>query len=116
MPIIRNSEVEFTPGMVPNYMRRVMVNPERGSGAATCGEALMNPGAELPMHTHRIEEVMVITKGTVLCNLGGESYPLTPGDVILAPAAVKHNLANRTNEPAGFIFFYPGVEVKLDKA
>ncbi len=116
MPIIRNSEVEFSPGSVPNFMRRTMVNPERGSGAITLGEALMNPGAELPMHTHRIEEAMVITKGTLICNLGSESYTLKPGDVILVPTSVKHNLVNRTSEPAGFLFFYPGVEVKMDKA
>ena len=115
MPIIRSAEVEFAPGLVENYMRRVLVDPDRGSGAITLGEAIMNPGAELPMHTHRVEEVMVITRGTATAVLGDETYTLNLSDVILAPAGVKHTLANRSKEPAGFLFFYPAVEVRLDR-
>ena len=115
MPIIRNTEVEFTPGLVQNYKRRVLVNPDRGSGAVTLGEAIMDPGAELPVHTHRVEEVMVITRGIVAVLLGDETFTLNPSDVILAPAGVKHMLANRSEEPAGFLFFYPAVEVQLDR-
>jgi len=116
MPIIRNADVEFSPGLVENYRRRVLVNPDRGSGAITLGEAIMNPGAELPMHTHRIEETMVITKGIATVVLGDETYTLGPSDVILAPAGIKHALANRGSEPAEFLFFYPAVEVQLDRA
>ena len=63
MPIISNADVEFSPGSVENTMRRVLVNPDRGSGAITLGEMIMDPGSELPTHTHRVEEAMVITKG-----------------------------------------------------
>jgi len=115
MPIIRNAEVEFVPGFVENYERRILVNPDKGSGAITLGEAIMNPGAELPMHTHRIEEVMVITRGTATAILGDETYTLNQGDVILAPAGVKHLLANQGQEPASFLFFYPAIEVGLDR-
>ncbi len=115
MPIIRNTEVEFTPGIVENYKRRLMVDPSKGSGAITLGEAIMNPGAELPLHTHRVEEAMVITRGIVTAVLGNETYTLNPSDVILAPAGVKHMLANRSKELAGFLFFYPAVEVRLDR-
>lgn len=114
MPIIRSAEVKFTPGRVENYKRRQLVNPDRGSGAITLGEGIMNPGAELPIHTHRVEEVMVITKGTMTVVLGDDTYTLNPSDVILAPAGVQHMLANRSEEPAGFLFFYPAVEVRLD--
>ena len=114
MPIVRSAEVDFTPGIVENYRRRILVDPDRGSGAVTLGEAIMDSGAELPMHTHRVEEVMVITRGTAIAVLGDETYTLNPSDVILAPAGVKHTLANRSNEPAGFLFFYPAVDVRLD--
>ena len=115
MPVIRSAEIDFTPGMVENYKRRVLVDPDRGSGAVTLGEAIMDPDAELLMHTHRVEEVMVITRGTATVILGGETYTLNPGDVILAPAGVEHLLANRSKEPAGFLFFYPAVEVRTDR-
>ncbi len=115
MPIIRSTEVEFTPGLVQSYQRRVLVNPDRGSGAVTLGEAIMDPGAELPLHTHRVEEVMVITRGTATVVLGDETYTLNPSDVILAPAGVKHMLANWSKEPTVFLFFYPAIEVRLDR-
>ncbi|MFC1978127.1 cupin domain-containing protein [Chloroflexota bacterium] len=115
MPIIRNADVEFVPGAVENTRRRVLVNPDSGSGAITLGELIMNPGSELLMHTHRIEETMVISKGTATAVLGDETYTLEPGDVILAPAGIKHMLANRSNEPMGFLFFYPAVEVRLER-
>ena len=115
MPIVRSAEVDFAPGIVENYRRRVLVDPDKGSGAITLGEAIMDPGAELPMHTHRVEEVMVITRGIATAVLGGETYTLNPSDVILAPAGVEHSMDNRSNDPAGFLFFYPAVEVGLDR-
>lgn len=116
MPIIKNADVEFSSGLVENTRRRVLVNPDRGSGAITLGEMIMNPGSELPTHTHRVEEAMVITKGIATAVLGDETYTLEPSDVILVPAGIKHTLANRSNEPMEFLFFYPAVEIRRDRA
>jgi len=115
MPIIRSAEVELAPGAVENTKRRLLVNPDRGSGSITLGELVMNPGSELPMHTHRIEEAILITKGIATAVLGDETCTLGPSDVILAPAGVKHMVANRSKEPMSFLFFYPSVEVRLDR-
>ena len=35
-------------------------------------------------------------------------------DVELAPAGIKHMVANRSNKPMGFLFFYPAVEVHIE--
>ena len=99
--------IRFVLGLLENTWRRILVNQDKGSGAITLGELSMNPGTELPMHTHRIEETMVITKGAATVVLGDETYTLEPGDVILASAGIKHTLANRSNEPMEFLFFYP---------
>ena len=115
MPIIRSTDVEFAPGMVENTRRRVLVNPDRGSGAITLGELIMNPDTELPMHTHRVEETMVITRGIATAVLGDETYTLKPNDVILAPAGQKHMLANRGKEPMDFLFFYPAVDPRMER-
>ena len=114
MPVIRSAEVGFTPGFVQNYQRRVLVSPDVGSAAVTLGEAIMNPDAEIPMHTHPVEQVMVITRGTATVVMGEETHTLEPSDVILAPAGVKHMLANHGKEPLGFLFFFPAIEVQLD--
>ena len=54
MPIIRNTDVELIPGSVENTYRRILVSPDKGSGAVTLGELIVGPGTELAMHTHRI--------------------------------------------------------------
>ena len=115
MPVIRSAEVEFGPGSVEKTRRRILIDPDRGSGAITVGELIMEPGSELLMHTHRIEEAMVITRGTATAVLGDETHTLEPGDAILAPAGVKHTLANRGSEPMGFLFFYPAVAIRLER-
>jgi quercetin dioxygenase-like cupin family protein len=115
MPIIRNTDVEFISGSIKNTQRRILVDQDKGSGAITLGELIMNPGSELPMHTHRIEETMVITKGTATAVLNDKTYTLGPNDVILAEAGVKHTLANRSNEPMGFLFFYPSINIHLER-
>jgi quercetin dioxygenase-like cupin family protein len=115
MPIIRSTDVKFGPGATSDYRRRVLVGPEKGSGAITLGEIVMDPGASLPLHAHRIEESMVITRGTMTAVLGDETYTLNPSDAILVPAGLKHLLANPGTEPAGFLFFYPGVEVQMER-
>ncbi len=114
MPIIRNTDVELTSGSVENTYRRILVSPDKGSGAITLGELIMKPRTELPMHTHRIEEMIVITKGEAAAVLGEETHTLALGDVILAPVGIKHMVANRSNKPMGFLFFYPAVEVHIE--
>lgn len=112
MPIIRSTEVKFTTGDTKGIKSRVMINSERGAVAVTLGEVIMNPGAELKMHTHQVEEAFVITKGTAAVVLGNDTYVLNPSDVILAPARVPHTLANHGKDPMGFLFFYPTIEVE----
>ena len=56
------------------------------------------------MHTHRIEETMVLTKGKATAVLSDMTYTLEPGDVILTAAGIKYTLANRGNEPMKFLF------------
>ena len=113
MTVIRSADIEFGPGSVPNTRRRVLIDADRGSGAITLGQLIMNPGSELMMHTHRIEEAMVITRGVATAVLGDETHTLRPGDAILAPAGVKHMLANRSSEPMEFLFFYPAISIQM---
>jgi len=115
MPVIKSSDTAWGPGATPNYKRRVFVSPETGSGAITLGEVSLDPGSELPMHTHRIEEAMMISRGSVTVVLNGETHVLKAGDALLVPAGTKHTLGNRSKDIAGFYFFYPGVEVRMDK-
>lgn len=112
MCFIHCGDVKFTSGVVPHSDRRILVSKHVGAGATTLGEVIMHPGAKLPLHTHKVEEVMVIVEGTAAATLGEETRTLTAGDVLLAPAGVKHKLATVGDSRMRFMFFYPAVEVE----
>ena len=50
MSVVRSADVEFTPGLVENTRRRILVSPDKGSGTIIFGEAIMNLGTEFPTH------------------------------------------------------------------
>ena len=45
-------------------------------------------------HTHKEEEIILILKGNVQMNIGGNLYKAGPGDVIFLSSGVSHNLTN----------------------
>jgi quercetin dioxygenase-like cupin family protein len=109
MPIVRNAEAKFQQ-TVPGVRVRQLVNQEVGAGAITMGEAIIEPGSSLVPHIHRIEEAMFIVEGIASVVLGEETYSLETGGAMLVPAGVKHLLANPTQKPMRFVFFYPAVQ------
>jgi (S)-ureidoglycine aminohydrolase len=59
----------------------------------------LNAGLEShPPHTHRAEEIILLTKGNVTMNIAAKNYPAVAGDVILLTPNVPHNLKNTGNE------------------
>ena len=114
MPIIRDAEVKFQPG-VPGVKARQLVNQETGAGTITMGEAIMEPGSSLPLHTHKMEEAMFIAEGIATVVLGDETCTLETNGALLVPAGVKHLLANKDQKPMRFLFFYPAVQVQREE-
>ncbi len=113
MPVIKYMDV--TPvERAPGCMMRQFVNQDMGAGAVTLGELIMQPGSALPIHTHKIEEAMFLVEGQLVLLDGDKSITVDAGTAILAPAWVKHNLANKTDKPARLLFCYPGVNVQRD--
>jgi quercetin dioxygenase-like cupin family protein len=45
-------------------------------------------------HTHKEEEIILILKGNVQMNIGGNLSKARPGDVVFLPSGVSHNLTN----------------------
>lgn len=56
------------------------------------------PGASEGMHSHSapspLEDVYIVAEGTGTMEVGDNSYSLNPGDAVLAPVGVDHNLHN----------------------
>ena len=62
----------------------------------------------VPLHIHpNHEEAILIMEGNVEVVLGDEVRTLGPGDVLLAPAGIRHSAINRSAQPARVITIFP---------
>ena len=53
------------------------------------------PGQENPLHRHPAsDEILYFVEGTGACVVGEETYPVQPGDVVLAPKNIPHSVRN----------------------
>lgn len=107
MPIIRRGQiVESEP--FPGMHSRAMVGKDTESVSLTVANNGLDPGAGVPSHIHPYhEEAILILEGSVEGILGDQVRTLGPGDVLLAPAGVKHSVINKSSGPARVITIFP---------
>jgi quercetin dioxygenase-like cupin family protein len=99
--------VEVAPGV---RAHRIIDRPQ-GSGAITVGELEVEPGASLPLHRHRVEEVVIVLGGIARFDLDGVVDEAGPGTMLLAPAGAPHSLTCMSTEPLRVYFAFPSVDV-----
>jgi len=97
--------------VVPGVRGRRIIDREHGSGAVTLGDLEIEPGASLPLHRHRVEEVVMILSGHGRFELDGVVEEVGPGAVVLTPAGVAHGLSCVGTEPLRIYFTFPAVDV-----
>jgi quercetin dioxygenase-like cupin family protein len=82
----------------PNSEVALLADPERPDGAFVQGMSMLfencAPGDRIPVHTHPIEEVIVIEEGAAEVVLGNERRAVGPGAVIFIPSGVPHGMSN----------------------
>jgi quercetin dioxygenase-like cupin family protein len=57
------------------------------------------PGDRVPLHTHEIDEAIVIDEGEADVTLGEETRRVRTGAVIFIPAGTQHGWGNPTTSP-----------------
>jgi HTH-type transcriptional repressor of puuD len=77
----------------------------------TTGVTEFAAGAGIPLHTHNVEESVLILEGQATAVIGDDSFDLEPGDATWAPAGVPHRFANRGQGPMRIYWVYGGREV-----
>ncbi|WP_276272798.1 cupin domain-containing protein [Haloarcula litorea] len=82
--------------------------------ALAAGEAMsvqhfhIEPGAEVPEHSHHHEQVGYVVRGTFTFAVDGEEFVVGPGDSYAIPGGEPHRAENRTEEPvSGIDVFSP---------
>jgi HTH-type transcriptional regulator, repressor for puuD len=77
----------------------------------TSGISEFEPGVGLPLHTHNIDETVLILDGEALFDLDGTEHELTAGDATWIAAGVPHRFANRGAAQLRFHWAYSGRHV-----
>jgi quercetin dioxygenase-like cupin family protein len=83
----------------------VKVSPKSGSKSIMVGMQRMPPKFQIPEHTHRQDEVVLVYRGSGTARLDGVSYPVTEGSIVFVPPGAWHGFtASETGmEGVGFL-------------
>ena len=77
----------------------------------TTGTTVFEPGTSIPLHTHNVEETVMLLEGEATVIIGDDSYEAKAGDVTWVPAGVVHNFSNRGAGPMRIYWVYGGRDV-----
>jgi HTH-type transcriptional repressor of puuD len=77
----------------------------------TTGLTRMDIGTGIPMHTHNVEETVLVVQGLATAIIGDDSFPLAAGDSTWVPADVPHCFQNRGDSRMTIYWVYGGRDV-----
>ena len=78
------------------------------SNGLSCGYLQVDPGAELPLHYHKEQEIYIITRGQAeLLTGSNNSRAVTAGDTIYIPENSWHGIKNLSHSIVEFIWIFP---------
>jgi len=113
MPIIRYAETAIDSSDLGVAARR-LVSKYTGAITFTAGISVFAPKADILLHTHPCEEIVVILDGEGVAELNGERYSLQQFDISLVPPGVPHRFLNQSGAPFTMMYVYPTTEVTRD--
>jgi 3-isopropylmalate dehydrogenase len=124
---VGGSAVAGAGGPAPLVLRQAEIEPfDRGTGVrtlpyvgkwnaegnkVTTGVTEFPVGAGIPLHTHNVEESVLVLEGQATAVIGEDSFDLEPGDATWAPAGMPHRFANRGQGLMRIYWVYGGREV-----
>ena len=107
MPFVMKDEPHGG-GSAPGTQSSILVGKDNGGKNLTVVNARIDPGAGLALHIHpSYEEATLVLEGNIEAVLEDETRVLGAGDLLLAPAGVKHTITNQSDKPASVLAIYP---------
>ena len=77
----------------------------------TTGITEFEPGTAVPLHTHNVEESVLVLEGAAAAVVGDDRFDLEAGDATWVPAGVPHRFANRGQGRLRIYWVYGGRDV-----
>jgi quercetin dioxygenase-like cupin family protein len=81
------------------------------ANSVTTGQTQFQPGTGLPLHSHNVEETVLILAGLATAEIDGETFDLVAGQATWVPAGVPHRFVNRGDSVMRIYWVYGGREV-----
>ena len=77
----------------------------------TTGQTVFAPGTGLPVHSHNVEENVLILEGLAIAEIDGKTFDLVAGEATWVEAGTPHRFLNRGDTPMRIYWVYGGREV-----
>ncbi len=77
----------------------------------TTGQTQFAVGTGLPLHSHNVEESVLVLEGEAVAEIGDERFDLVAGDATWVPAGIPHRFVNRGQGPLRIYWVYGGRDV-----
>jgi quercetin dioxygenase-like cupin family protein len=88
-----------------------MVGKQDGSQAFSAGITSFQPGVDVPMHSHNVEEMVIILEGHGECVLDGVTKPVKTWDTTYVPANMVHCFRNTSDAQMSIMWVYSSTNV-----
>jgi len=93
MPVIQHKDVPLRERRVGHRVKS-LVSPETGATGLTLTISELDQGAAVPLHTHRVEEAIVVQEGVGVFRLGDAEVTVSVDATVLVPAETVHGFHN----------------------
>ena len=77
----------------------------------TTGQTQFQEGTGLPLHSHNVEESVLILEGEAVAEIDGQEFELVAGEATWVPAGVPHRFYNRGTGLMRIYWVYGGRDV-----
>lgn len=77
----------------------------------TTGITIFGPGTQIPLHSHNVEETVMVLEGQATAVVADDRFELQAGDVTWVPSGVPHCFINRGQGQMRIYWVYGGRDV-----
>jgi quercetin dioxygenase-like cupin family protein len=77
----------------------------------TTGMTVFEPGTGIPLHTHNVEECVLVLNGEATVTIGDDTFDVSAGAGTWVPADVPHRFVNRGDSRMRIYWVYGGPAV-----
>lgn len=88
-----------------------LVGKEQGAHAFISGVSTFQPGVNVPLHSHNVDEQVTVLAGSGECEVAGAVHAVKAMDTTYIPAGLVHCFRNTGAVPMSILWVYASTNV-----